>query len=91
MPAQTRHVWVQTSRHHEPPAAGLLIAWQRHGSTWWAWVVTVIAEPGKSPTVVQHWYHEKDVRPIRTRPISPDPNRWHRGLYADEHGSRPPS
>lgn len=69
-----RHVWVQSSHDHEPPAAGLLITWQRAAGVWWGWVVTVISEAGKSPTIVQHWYHERDVRPIRAQPISTTPN-----------------
>jgi hypothetical protein len=67
---RVRHVWVQTSRSHEPPAAGLLITWQHAAGAWWGWVVSVIAEPGTSPTMVQHWYHQKDLRPISPQPIS---------------------
>lgn len=93
MPRAVRHVWVQTARHHAPPAPGLVVTWQRHGGAWWAWVVTVLDDDAKAaPTVVQHWYHQRDVTPIKGRPVSPDRLRWHQGLYADEvAAAKPPA
>jgi len=79
LPATTRHVWVQSPEHHQPPDPGLLIAWQRVGWTWWALVVTVMDRPGKSAVTIQRWYHRRDVIGAPTRPESPDRLRWHAG------------
>lgn len=82
-----RHVWVQTPQHHHPPAPGLLICWRHHENAWWGWVVTVVGDHDDLPTVAQHWYHSRDIIAAPTEPMSPDPHRWHLGLYADEHAS----
>lgn len=68
-----RHVWVQTNASHEPPAAGLLVAWHRDRSVWWGWVATVLAKPGTSPTLVQHWYLRNDLRPVKAQAIDVRP------------------
>jgi hypothetical protein len=79
MPATARHVWVQSPEHHTAPDPGLLITWQRSGSVWWAWVITLVDRPGHSPALLQRWYHQNDVIAAPTRPRSPDPARWHQG------------
>jgi hypothetical protein len=79
MPATVRHVWVQSPEHHQPPDPGLLLAWERIQGEWWAWVVTAMDRPGRSPTVIQRWYHRRDVTAAPTRPASPDQYRWHLG------------
>lgn len=81
---RTRHVWVQTADHHQPPAPGLLITWKRQRGAWWAWVITVVDQSDRAESVVMHWYHQRDITPAPTKPRSPDPHRWHLGLYADE-------
>jgi hypothetical protein len=57
--------------------------WQRSGSTWWAWVITLVDRSGHSPALLQRWYYRDDVTPAPTRPTSPSPNRWHLGWRDD--------
>jgi hypothetical protein len=79
MPAKDRHVWVQAPDHHTPPDPGMLITWQRSGSTWWARVITLVDLPGHSSALLQRWGHQQEGTPAPTRSQSRARNRWHLG------------
>lgn len=84
-----RHVWVQSPQHLTPPNPGLVIDERRWSGVTYYHVIAVLHHEERR-VVIQRWYHQDDVRFIRTRPTDPDPGRWWEGWRYDRAGEQEP-
>ncbi|WP_375424824.1 hypothetical protein [uncultured Friedmanniella sp.] len=77
-------LWAQSGEDHQAPDPGLAVEWRRWNGAWYCFAIVVLDRPGRSPAVLQRWYHQRDVTPARPPPGSPDPDRWHLGWNDDQ-------
>ena len=59
-PGRTRHAWLIRAGTHEPPVQALVIAWERRGSEWVAFVIWV-SDEGK---IIQEWVAADRLGPV---------------------------